>query len=766
MRKPDDAPAEEESRANEPPHEAADAKPPEHQENRKNLVSRQLKIIFGAQERLATTPADSALRQTVGQCVATLKKRRDELRARVQKYADAKESIPREYHWTFRDVFFKEYREILAEIIAEALTLQTEYQRWFEAHPTRGARAKVIEDQLQKIGMAIELLEHREKEAGRRFHRAHKKRTERESAEEPTSESSGVMQRIADLFENAPRADEIGSMPGFESAAEPEPEAAAAPELKKRVYIKPPSFEKLERDIHRATIRQHVIGDIMKMAYQDEAYQERDATDQSVLEDFISVDQKTGSVADAHTGSEISDDAIEGILAYLQEFTETIHRHNPEHTIEEFFGADFFARLQSVKSRLEEVLQKREIKDAQTILAGKSPEEVRAYFLLRYGISGSASGLTQAAYEARLREWLDHEGGEKRNLQDALSLFCIRCAQALDMMKVLESDERLAEKADIIQRTQAALRRVPQMKFPDPENNERVKAALRDLTDEYQRDLAITALSGAENVQDRIDAIRKEKFIASQKSPGALVDEVNQIHYPETGIMSEKVDNGLYSVDTRLIIGSALSRQNWITTDEKAIRDQAGLIHDHPNAANLKQLFFDSSNKERIILWRLHGPAGDVYLVKQGMDAAVAAKSAGIPRVIARIYEIRTGSKSYPFKFTLNNKYDLPRLLLLKELREEKLIDVELDELDFTDIREGRPVTIELAGHALPWLLWFSESIPDICRRYEELYKTKLTEFPRLDGRLISERLRNILTNDLEFQKKFMGKGKGRSFGA
>ncbi|GEM_PF-6040559 len=531
-------------------------------------------------------------------------------------------------------------------------------------------------------------------------------------------------------------------------------------ELGRGMVIAPPTFYELEHHVHRATIRQRIIGDIMKLVHQDPSLGDSDIKDSNFLEDFIKVDVKTGVVAD-ETGQDISDEALDGIVTYLKNLQGTMNRNSPQGTINKFFGADFFARLESVRDRLEKALAEREIKEAQSMLIAHGPKEILAYLLNRFHIAElthqESATMSEAVFESKLQKW--KERGASREAQDALSMFILRCQQALPLLHGL--DERYKDKEDVLDRAKNILRRVPEMDFPDPKQAEQRRVALRSLLDEYLRERKVRMLTNPETVADRLALFWKKDFIAPKKS-GPSEDEINVIRFGAKGPNGEQgefADNRYCSVDTRLIVGSSLSRQNWIGKDEQDILRRASVVHDNPNVKNVEDLFFDPEHKhqERILLWRLRGPVGDIYLVRQGIEYVIAASAAGFSRVPARVYEVRTGNKTYPFTFRLNSKYDLPRLALLKRLKKARLIDGDLPTVaDIDSISDAKPIVIHVTAHVVPWLLWFSKSIPSLCRKYDEIYEGALSSIRTVDGKPIPSDAMAALMSDPSFQSYFM----------
>jgi len=349
---------------------------------------------------------------------------------------------------------------------------------------------------------------------------------------------------------------------------------------------------------------------------------------------------------------------------------------------------------------------------------------MRAFLLTRYHICAIEAGeeIDEAVFEDRIRMWMQGDRVRERD-RAPLRRFLEFCEKELQQLPTLYAR---SEKEVIVQRGLGILREhIADAPFSPARNMQYREERLSALE-------PIVAAYVTERDQNRIPGIGMKERLAYE-STFVPSDDIHAVSFDHR---REEKDVGLRSISTAAVIGSYISsaaegsRRNWLKThtedpelreEKEALQVSDGLVSRDATIETFDEFFFDPQTaKERIEVWRIPGIAGygPLFFVMKGIKYVSAAKIAGMPRIVARVREVRQPTPALPLEIVIS---DLARYTQLRKLKDAGFIDG--DFTDRFDIGEKSSYSAKIKRQVFPWSIWFSQQkVQSLCSIYNALY--------------------------------------------
>ncbi|MDP2629909.1 MAG: hypothetical protein Q8P56_00715 [Candidatus Uhrbacteria bacterium] len=416
----------------------------------------------------------------------------------------------------------------------------------------------------------------------------------------------------------------------------------------------------------------------------------------------------------------VTAEELEDVVNYLEQMDTTLRANQ---SILEFRSGHLRIILEN-KSKIEEALERRERETAAHALK-MMPSTMRSFLLLRYRISdvGAGEEIDQDIFERRLRAWMQSDRIRERD-RNPLRRFFELCERELQQLPTLYGR---SEKELIVRRSLSILREhVSDAPFSPARNMQFREERLTALE-------PIVAAYVTERDQNKIPGIgMKERLM--YESSFIPSDDIYAISFDHK---KEEKDMGLRNISTAAIIGSYISsaaegsRRNWLRShaedpelrEDQEVMDLSSRLvsQDATLETTYDEFFFDTkSGRERIEVWRIPGVAGHgpMFFVMKGIKYVTAAKIAGLPRIVARVREVRQPNQAMPLEIVVS---DINRYAQLRKLKDAGFI--EGDFADRLDIHETSSYAAKIRKQVFPWSIWFSErNIQTLCSIYNALY--------------------------------------------
>ncbi|MBI4253289.1 hypothetical protein HY623_03900 [Candidatus Uhrbacteria bacterium] len=568
---------------------------------------------------------------------------------------------------------------------------------------------------------------------------------------------------------------ERGALSGFLGVRLPgempaEAEEIEEPVLKPRVIVDgirlpdsarnrlAPSLDELLAFIPRPELEPRLANDVLAIIPNEE-------TRASLAQESLPLPQLVIKIANS---KDVPLESFDELLRYYKDLNDAFTQHK---SVKGFFDkavlqiagsqaieqVKFFEVLSRAFERLEEALHDREMVFVKNLFQTKSPEEVRAYILNRFGVAhieeGEIGAVDARRFEERLKSW--RESGKRREHDlVALQRFLEVCERVVSTRALVGA--KSDEKREIVQRGLRIMKISGERTFPNieemtEEDQARFNQELERIASGYAREKE-TGIPHLENPAERLQDVLGMAFITPGKMPDGSMD-ITAIEHDKRG---ETIQYGMRTVPTDAIIGSYLpaeERASWLGKNSELIRKLAEPVIANPSPETCKELFFDpATGRERVQLWRISGPGGKIYFAMMGADTIAAAKFAGIPEIPARIIEVRQPTPGMAFSADLSNHH-LYRYAYLKNLYKEGFIDAVFSG---ANIENSNFISLSVLRTPVPWLLWFSGlSCVRISQNFERLYPGSLKRVRNRHGNRIDP---SKLTDPFLFRQFAPGK--------
>lgn len=390
------------------------------------------------------------------------------------------------------------------------------------------------------------------------------------------------------------------------------------------------------------------------------------------------------------------------------------------------------------KEEIEAGLERRERVRVTRVLKDLSPDAMRNFLFSQYGIAEADrhGELSQHDFEMVLRTWMRKDGITERD-RAPLRRFLELCEKELNQLPTNVPWKQ--PKESIVGRALRILNEhisdVPFSSEQEAQNHEDRCRDLEPIVATYFEERDASKIPG-------IGMVARLTFESKFISP----DDIYEIGYDRR---REQKDRGLRNISTGAIIGSYIGfeaegvRKGWVKTrqedpageEEGEVMNRARpLMAQDATVETFDAFFFDAkSGRENIEVMRIPGieKQGDLFFVMRGIKHVAAAKIAGLPRIAARVHEVRQGTPTQPLEIVTSN---LDRYTRMRQMRDKGLIEGEF--LDSFSIGEGQSsYSAIIRRQVFPWLIWFSvQNIPDICSAYQSLYPSAFENLRTLKG--------------------------------
>lgn len=542
---------------------------------------------------------------------------------------------------------------------------------------------------------------------------------------------------------------ERGALAGFLGVVIPEetPTLSPAPERSFR-RISPPPFAQIESTHLRREVDKQIILDVAEIAGRklqvssgDTGWLQPLSTIEAIKED-----------------ADVPDHALDEIVRYLGELNDRLTAHQSVRDFQAFHLADIIHARKDIQ---DELYRRERTRHRELIMYGK-PEALRAVILRRSNIATIqeeyANVISQDVFEEQLRAWVqrkstrDHDRASLRAFLGALE----ETLRAIASMPTKETKQHIIKRSyDILDEF------LPEVAMPDPEQVGIWSRRLEEVAASLKRIQSDPLYQPVQRVPERLQI---EAFVPS--------DAMREVTFASADLRDEKIK----AVDTKAIVGSYVDREAWVVRDRSRIAELSEPLINDPTPAAIQSFFMSEVGRsgrihleETIQLLRIPGPKGPLYFTYRGVQHVAAAKVAGLPRIIARVYELRPRDLAGNLYVYTTNKDRYREWIRLKEAG---LIDGDLllrDDLEkFTGVEK---IEAKMRHQTVPWLIWFNlhpnaaapmRSIREVSQLYSGLYSpgkgsTETGPFDKLKDARGAKVDPNLLLSDVDFYR-FMTK--------
>ncbi|MEK7122793.1 MAG: hypothetical protein AAB855_02955 [Patescibacteria group bacterium] len=523
------------------------------------------------------------------------------------------------------------------------------------------------------------------------------------------------------------------------------PSISSAPEHPSR-RISPPPFEQIESAHLRREVDKQIIVDVAEIAGRKLHVSSEDT---GWLQPMSALD----AIREDH---DIPDHALDEIVRYLSELNDRLTAHQSVRDFQAFHLADII----SARRDIEDELYRRERAHHRELMMYGKPEALRVAILRRSNIAtireDSTNAMTQDIFEEQLRTWVQRKSTRDH---DRASLRTFLGALEETLRAITGSMPTKDAKQHIIKRSYDILDEfLPEVSMPDPEQVGIWNRRLEEVTASLKRIQADHSYQPAQRVPERLQI---EAFVPS--------DVMREVTFASADLRDEKIK----AVDTKAIVGSYVDREAWVVRDRSRIAELSEPLINDPTPEALQSFFMSEVQRggrthleETIQLLRIPGPKGPLYFTYRGIQHVAAAKVTGLPRVIARVYELRPRDLAGNLFVYTTNKDRYTEWIRLKEAG---LIDGDLltrEDLDrFTGIEK---IEAKVRHQTVPWLVWFNlepkavapmRSIREVSQLYSALYSpgkgsTETGPFDKLKDAHGAKIDKDLLLSDVELFRR------------
>ncbi len=531
--------------------------------------------------------------------------------------------------------------------------------------------------------------------------------------------------------------------------------------------ITPPTFEEMERLHLRREVDRQIIIDIMEIAGRKLEISSKDVG-------WLDAGETVRNTVIEDPQQEMTDAALDEIVRYLNELDDRLTAHQSVRDFQHFH----LAALIQLRTEIQGRLYVRERAKYRELILYSSASAFRCAILQRSHIliisTDHTEDISQEQLEDAIRQWMRKKSTREHD-RDSLRRFLATCQETLDAipphMRGRDDKEKIVRRAgDVLDEF------LPEVSMPDPEQVTAWKRRIDEIAALFNR---VQATEGYDRKQRVPELLAGEDFVPS--------DVLREVTFAKGDLTDLKIK----SVDTKAVIGSYVDREAWIVQDRAKIAELAAPLIGTPTPEEFQKFFISevvrgeqTHLEEHIQLLRIPGPKGPIYFAYKGIQHIAAARVAGLPRIIARVYELRprdlVGSKIVHTKY--RDRYED-----WLRLKEAGMIDG--DFVTAYDLKdrfawfrpEGSPreetlmpIEAKIRFQSVPWLVWFNlkpnygmplRSILEISRIYEKLYavpkgSTETGPFDKLK-RVDGSKLNPLtLTSDPHFHTFIISKGK------